>query len=76
MKAHILAAGDSLFDYEMVTKADFGAVPKGSWLEQNITSTKNQKEIYITQRAGLAAAEDLLAYALEQVEKIKFIDKR
>lgn len=75
MKAPILAAGDSLFDCEMVTKADFGVIPKGSWLEQNMTLTKNQKEIYITQRAGLAAAEDLLAYALEQVEKIKFIDK-
>ncbi len=75
MKAPILAAGDSLFDCEMVTKADFGVIPKGSWLEQNMTLTKNQKEIYITQRAGLAAAEDLLAYALEQVAKLNSLTR-
>lgn len=62
IKDLVLAAGDSLFDYEMVHKADLGAVPKKSWIEAEC-----EDQIYITQQEGLAAAEDLLNYALERV---------
>lgn len=57
----VIAAGDSLFDYEMVHRADYGIVPKEAWIEKQCG-----QEVRITQKPGLEAAEEILAFALEK----------
>lgn len=68
----VIAAGDSLFDYEMVHKADYGMVPKASWIEQDCL-----EYVHSTKQTGLEASEEILQAALsivkeEQAEKKKF----
>lgn len=60
----IMAAGDSLFDYEMVHQSDYGIVPKASWIEPDCMA-----HITITQHQGLAAAEEILEAALIKAKK-------
>ena len=62
----VIAAGDSLFDYEMVHQADYGVVPKQAWIEEEC-----KPGIQITSHMGLEAAEDLLAFALEKVKHLQ-----
>lgn len=60
----IVAAGDSVFDQEMVEQADYGIIPKACYIEEQIAP-----HVKITSRPGMRAAEDLLAYVLEIVER-------
>ena len=71
----IMAAGDSLFDYEMVHQADYGVIPRGAWIEEvnddrgdaNLYTTKiSPTKSYITEHKGLRAAEDILSMALDK----------
>lgn len=66
----VVAAGDSLFDAEMIHRAEFGVVPKGSVIEADC-----EENIYRTNQAGLGAAEDILSYALEKVYALKDASK-
>ncbi len=62
----IMAAGDSIFDYQMVHEADYGIVPKSAYIEESCKS-----QVRITRDSGLKAAVEILSYALEIVEKEK-----
>lgn len=66
----IVAAGDSLFDSEMIHQAEFGIVPKGASVEPVC-----EKNICRTHQEGLGAAEDILSYALEKVHMLKETSK-
>ena len=59
----IIAAGDSLFDYDMVHRAKWGIVPKGSWIEADC-----KESIFITQNKGLQAGEEILEKAIQMIE--------
>ncbi len=63
----IIAAGDSILDYQMVHEADYGLVPKAAYIEGEC-----QKHIWITEHSGLRAAEDILKYAIDQAEQILY----
>lgn len=66
LNEEIVAAGDSLFDTEMIHKAEWGIVPKGASIE-----TTCEKNIYRTSKEGVGAAEDIVSYALEQVDRLQ-----
>ena len=63
-KEEIFAAGDSIFDMEMVEKADYGMIPKASYIEEQI-----KDHVMITNHKGMRAAEDILAKVIEIVEE-------
>ena len=56
----IFAAGDSIFDKEMVEKADYGMVPKACYIEDVVG-----KHVSTTEHVGMRAAEDILVAALK-----------
>jgi len=58
-KEPIFAAGDSIFDREMVEKADYGMIPKNCYIEQVVS-----ENVMISQYGGLRAAEEILDTAL------------
>ena len=60
----IMAAGDSIFDYQMVHEADYGIVPKEAYIEEIC-----REEVRITSISGLKAAEEILRYAIEVADK-------
>lgn len=68
---NIIAAGDSLFDYEMVHHAKWGIVPKGSWIEINC-----KPSILRTSNEGLQAGEEILENVLEIIDSQKVIKKK
>ena len=70
LNEEVLAAGDSLFDVEMIHQAEFGVVPKGASIEERC-----RENIYCTNRGGIGAAEDILSYALEKVHALKDASK-
>ncbi len=70
LNEEVLAAGDSLFDAEMIHQAEFGAVPKGASIEEIYGAN-----IYRTNQEGIGAAEDILSYALEKVQRLKIAFK-
>lgn len=55
----IFAAGDSIFDREMVEKAERGMIPKKCYIEESV-----KHNVLISEHAGLRAAEDILKEAL------------
>ena len=60
----IMAAGDSIFDYQMVHEADYGIVPKEAYIEGIC-----KEQVRIARVSGLKAAEEILRYAIEMAEK-------
>lgn len=62
----IIAAGDSIFDYQMVHEADYGIVPKAAYIEDNC-----KEQVHITRASGLKAAVEILSYAIERVVQEK-----
>ena len=57
--APIIAAGDSQFDKEMVTKSDYGIIPKSAYIEEEIDVNK----IAITTNEGIDATVDILEFS-------------
>lgn len=55
----IVAAGDSLFDYEMIHKAKWGIIPKNAWIESSC-----MPYIMVTPHTGLKAGEEILEKVL------------
>lgn len=60
----IFAAGDSIFDKEMVEKADYGMVPKACYIEEVV-----ERHVGVTVHTGMRAAEDILQAALKLSEE-------
>lgn len=60
----IYAAGDSIFDQEMVEKADYGMIPKASFIEQAV-----KPHVKISEHAGMRAAEDILLDVLNYTKE-------
>lgn len=60
---NIIAAGDSLFDYDMVHGAKWGIIPKGSWIED-----KCKPSIRVTSNEGLMASEEILKTVIQIIE--------
>ena len=57
----MVCAGDSLFDLEMMQKADYGIMPCDAGLK---LTAINGSQIQTTNKRGICAAEDILSYAL------------
>lgn len=62
----IVAAGDSIFDYQMVHEADYGVVPRAAYIE-----TICKGHVHITANSGLKAAVEILSYAIEKAMQEK-----
>lgn len=65
-KEPIFAAGDSIFDLEMVEQATYGMIPKASYIELQV-----KKHVKISQYQGIRAADEILREALKQVKNLR-----
>jgi hypothetical protein len=71
----LLSAGDSLLDYPMIKRSNFGFIPSHGELLKSLPMENFADNVYITNESGIFAGEEILDIVHKKFHEIKDISQ-